>query len=90
MFRHDMVLLGLFPLSIIPRIFNGTRAVSHRDAGTGGGLFKNGRMDIRFTSEDYAREFVSSYLGTVWNSLYRILSCNTEITRRFQQPAFIL
>lgn len=29
-------------------------------------LFKNGRMDIRFTNEGYAREFVSSYLGTVW------------------------
>ena len=29
-------------------------------------LFKNGRMDIRFTNESYAREFVSSYLGTVW------------------------
>ena len=29
-------------------------------------LFKNGRMDIRFTSEGYAREFVSGYLGTVW------------------------
>lgn len=29
-------------------------------------LFKNGRMDIRFTSEGYAREFVSTYLGTVW------------------------
>lgn len=29
-------------------------------------LFKNGRMDIRFTNEGYAREFVSDYLGTVW------------------------
>ena len=29
-------------------------------------LFKNGRMDIRFTSEGYAREFVSNYLGTIW------------------------
>ena len=29
-------------------------------------LFKNGRIDIRFTNESYAREFVSSYLGTVW------------------------
>lgn len=29
-------------------------------------LFKNGRMDIRFASEGYAREFVSDYLGTVW------------------------
>ena len=29
-------------------------------------LFKNGRMDIRFTSEGFAREFVDSYLGTVW------------------------
>lgn len=29
-------------------------------------LFKNGRMDIRFTNEGCAREFVSSYLGTVW------------------------
>ena len=28
-------------------------------------LFKNGRMDIRFTNEGYAREFVSDYLGTV-------------------------
>ena len=29
-------------------------------------LFKNGRMDIRFTSEGFAREFVDGYLGTVW------------------------
>ncbi len=29
-------------------------------------LFKNGRMDIRFTSEDYARQFVNGYLGTIW------------------------
>lgn len=29
-------------------------------------LFKNGRMDIRFTSEGYAREFATDYLGTVW------------------------
>ena len=29
-------------------------------------LFKNGRMDIRFANEGYAREFVNSYLGTVW------------------------
>ena len=29
-------------------------------------LFKNGRMDIRFTNEGCAREFVSTYLGTVW------------------------
>lgn len=29
-------------------------------------LFKNGRMDIRFTNEGYAREFVSDYLGTIW------------------------
>lgn len=29
-------------------------------------LFKNGRMDIRFTNEGWAREFVSTYLGTVW------------------------
>ena len=29
-------------------------------------LFKNGRMDIRFSNESYAREFVSSCLGTVW------------------------
>jgi len=29
-------------------------------------LFKNGRMDIRFTNESYAREFVEDYLGTVW------------------------
>lgn len=28
-------------------------------------LFKNGRMDIRFTSEGYARQFVTDYLGTV-------------------------
>lgn len=28
-------------------------------------LFKNGRMDIRFTNEGYAREFVAEYLGTV-------------------------
>lgn len=26
-------------------------------------LFKNGRMDIRFTNESYARQFVSEYLG---------------------------
>jgi len=26
-------------------------------------LFKNGRMDIRFTSEGYARQFVSDYFG---------------------------
>lgn len=29
-------------------------------------LFKNGRMDIRFTNEGYARQFVADYLGTVW------------------------
>lgn len=29
-------------------------------------LFKNGRMDIRFTNEGYAREFVANYLGTTW------------------------
>lgn len=29
-------------------------------------LFKNGRMDIRFTNEGYARQFVAEYLGTVW------------------------
>lgn len=29
-------------------------------------LFKNGRMDIRFTHEGYARQFVAEYLGTVW------------------------
>lgn len=29
-------------------------------------LFKNGRMDIRFTNEGFARQFVSDYLGTVW------------------------
>lgn len=29
-------------------------------------LFKNGRMDIRFTNEGYARQFVAGYLGTVW------------------------
>lgn len=28
-------------------------------------LFKNGRMDIRFTNEGYARQFVAEYLGTV-------------------------
>ncbi len=28
-------------------------------------LFKNGRMDIRFTNEGYARQFVADYLGTV-------------------------
>ena len=27
-------------------------------------LYKNGRMDIRFTKESYARQFVSDYLGT--------------------------
>ena len=29
-------------------------------------LFKNGRMDIRFTSEGHARAFVSGFLGTIW------------------------
>lgn len=29
-------------------------------------LFKNGRMDIHFTSEEFARQFVTDYLGTVW------------------------
>lgn len=29
-------------------------------------LFKNGRMDIRFANEGYARQFVTDYLGTVW------------------------
>lgn len=29
-------------------------------------LFKNGRMDVRFTSEEYARAFVSGFLGTIW------------------------
>lgn len=29
-------------------------------------LYKNGRMDIRFTNEGYARQFVTDYLGTVW------------------------
>lgn len=29
-------------------------------------LFKNGRMDIRFTNEGYAREFVANYFGTSW------------------------
>lgn len=29
-------------------------------------MFKNGRMDIRFTNEGYARQFVADYLGTVW------------------------
>jgi len=28
-------------------------------------LFKNGRMDIRFTSEGYARQFVGEYLGEI-------------------------
>ena len=28
-------------------------------------LYKNGRMDIRFTSEGYARQFVSDYFGTM-------------------------
>lgn len=28
-------------------------------------LYKNGRMDIRFTNEGYARQFVAEYLGTV-------------------------
>lgn len=28
-------------------------------------LFKNGRMDIRFTNEGYAHQFVANYLGTV-------------------------
>ena len=26
-------------------------------------LYKNGRMDIRFTSEGYARQFVADYFG---------------------------
>lgn len=29
-------------------------------------LFKNGRMDIRFTNEGYARAFVSGFLGAIW------------------------
>ena len=29
-------------------------------------LFKNGRMDLRFTNEGYARQFAAEYLGTVW------------------------
>ena len=29
-------------------------------------LFKNGRMDIRFTTEAYACQFVADYLGTVY------------------------
>lgn len=28
-------------------------------------LFKNGRMDIRFTSEEYARQFADEYFGTM-------------------------
>lgn len=28
-------------------------------------LYRNGRMDIRFTSEGYARQFVSDYFGTM-------------------------
>lgn len=28
-------------------------------------MFKNGRMDIRFANEGYARQFVAEYLGTV-------------------------
>lgn len=31
-------------------------------------LYKNGRMDIRFTSESHARQFVSDYFGTVGGS----------------------
>ena len=26
-------------------------------------LFKNGRVDIRFSSEDYAGQFINAYLG---------------------------
>ena len=26
-------------------------------------LFKNGRVDLRFTSEDYANQFIDTYLG---------------------------
>lgn len=29
-------------------------------------MFKNGRMDIRFANEGYARQFVADYLSTVW------------------------
>lgn len=29
-------------------------------------MFKNGRMDIHFANEGYARQFVADYLGTVW------------------------
>lgn len=32
-------------------------------------LYKNGRMDIRFTSEGRARQFVSDYFGTMGGSL---------------------
>ena len=28
-------------------------------------MFKNGRVDIRFTSETYAAEFATRYLGLV-------------------------
>lgn len=28
-------------------------------------MFKNGRMDIRFTNEGYARQFVADYLSSV-------------------------
>lgn len=32
-------------------------------------LYKNGRMDIRFTSEGHARQFVADYFGTMGGSL---------------------
>ena len=32
-------------------------------------LYKNGRMDIRFTSEGHARQFVTDYFGTMGGSL---------------------
>lgn len=28
-------------------------------------MFKNGRVDLKFTSERYAEEFIEKYLGTV-------------------------
>lgn len=36
-------------------------------------MFKNGRMDIRFTNEGYARQFVADYLGTVWQDNLHLL-----------------
>ena len=29
-------------------------------------MFKNGRVDIKFTSKEYADQFVSDYIGRVY------------------------